>query len=485
LLGDYLAKLKRKEEALKCYRIAGGLTKDPKFAIKLEKKVYKLERGSQKTRSIAKNQVSGKKQKTLQWGRSALIPDLGEVERKGLREARHDLDKVSERIFKQGKFFQKRGEWQKALLRFEDVYGLVKRDRKRFAKAWLLMEMGRCHEALGEYSEAYDKLNDSLRGFKRFKQKYPKALVLAELAKVNSALGRNDRARRYSRLSGRLAPDRRPSGKRSNPPRKFVRANALASLGPRSVGAAPGLGMDSGARRGSPVIRRAGKSPESTKMKALLKEIKKLRQKKDYEKLSNSLMELGDLYLKKGDRENAHRSLNAALAFKLKMGRKDELTKLLMKRAALRARIGQRVSALEDYVWAGISAEMAKQEENAKKSMSKAEKLAKELTKQSEKLLNSLKELWSKRLKGSVPNEAPLLYRVGKIYQAAGKNIAAGLYFERSTAASLVEKAITDHGQRSSGKFKRGVKMLESLDYYKYLQVKDRKRYSKRNISRL
>lgn len=476
LLGDYLAELGRKKEALKCYRIAGGLTNDHEYTMELERKVHDLEAGKKKSTSSSKI-VQNKRRTFHQWGKSSLVPNLAELEKKGLAEVREDLDAVSREIFKQGKFFQKNGEWQKALIRLEDTYGLVKRSRKRFAQAWLLMEMGRCHLALGEYSQAHEKLSDSLKRSKGLKQKYPTALILSELSKVNRAMGRNDEARKYVTMSGQLPPKGTGGYRAVNGTgRRYLRANALASLGPVAVGSGPGTVFKARPKKSGITIKRANSRSYQKAIRNLVKQLKRRRSRKDYREMTEILVKLTDLYKKSGLYENAARSLNAAIAFKLRTGDHEGLAGLLIKRGDMRIKAGKSVSALEDYVWASVLASNRNREQTAKDSSSKASKLAKNLTANPRILLTNLFTLWRNRIENSTEKEAPLLYKLGKIYQKARKNIAAGIYFERSKAAALVEGDGSGGTKGSSrSKYRLGMKMLKSLDYYKYLELKKNK----------
>ncbi len=459
LLGDYLAKLGDKKEAIRYYKIAGGLTKDPKIAVKLESKVYNLERPPNNSRSPKKPGVHEPLDSLVQRD-SSPVPAAKDAEKRGIRKVAKELDKVSESIFQQGKFFQKNRDWQKALVRFEDAYQLAKRHKKRFSQAWILMEIGKVHRAMGAYAIAQEKVKESIRLFDRIRQKSAKAVAQLELANIKQALVKGFSSKGI--LSDKKRSKKSVFISRAKKDQKYLQSNALASLGPMSVGTAPGKNSNTAAN-----IERSDEAKE------LIEQLKSLRSKGDYGQLSEKLVELSKLYKESGLEEKALLGLNAAIGYKMKLNTNDGVAQLLVERAEMGKSTGQKVSALEDYVRAYV---LAKQQGlTAKKTeiLEKAKKLSGELTSQSELLINGLMDLWTGRIQNTQKKEAALLYNLGEVYQTANKNIAAGMYFERSAAVSLIESAKAKPKKtKSNKKFAQGLNILESLDYFKYLQVK-------------
>lgn len=462
LLGDYLAKLGDKKEAIKYYKIAGGLTKDPKIAVKLENKVYNLEKPIANSRRLKKS-TSPEPANSMVHRDSYPIPAAKDAEKNGIRKVVRELDKISENIFQQGKFFQKNHEWQKALVRFEDAYQLAKRHRKRFSQAWILMEIGNVHASMGAYAVAQEKLKESINLFDRMRQKSAKAFAQLELANIKRALVNGFGSKGI--LSNKNRSKKSVFISRAQKARKSLQANALASLGPASVGTAPG--RDSSSTSGTNDVQQSDKAEE------LIGQLKRLRSKGDLEQLSEKLVELSKLYKEAGLEEKALIGLNAAIGYKMKLNTNDGVVELLVERADMGKSAGQKVSAMEDYVRAYVLAKQQGVGEKKTEILEKAKKLSRELTSKPELLINGLVDLWTARIKNIKLKEAALLYNLGELYQTANKNIAAGMYFERSAAVSLIESAKTK-GKKIKGdkKFAQGLNILESIDYFKYLQVK-------------
>ncbi len=228
-MAESLEQLEEYEKAGKMYQLSVGLAKDSSTADMIEKKIAQLESisksgsrkdnvdegrkrftGSSETRVIAGHEKESSGSRRSFQEKPAARSSLNQMrtreasgsplEAVHLLEVRcrsRALDKLSPaaaEIYKQGVEFLEKAQFRQALIRFEDILQLEKRNRNTAAIALSSLQLGRTYLKMGDYATAGTKLQDALRIFRQINASEETILTLLEIAAVKKAAGQNDKA---------------------------------------------------------------------------------------------------------------------------------------------------------------------------------------------------------------------------------------------------------------------------------------------------
>ncbi|MGC8603661.1 MAG: tetratricopeptide repeat protein, partial [Desulfomonilaceae bacterium] len=94
------------------------------------------------------------------------------------------LSPASAEILRQGLEFVHKSDDYKAMVRFEDIRSLEKRNKNYLAVGWALLEIGRIYIRRGDYLKAEESIDNSLKSFFSLKAVDEQILALIELAKL-------------------------------------------------------------------------------------------------------------------------------------------------------------------------------------------------------------------------------------------------------------------------------------------------------------
>ena len=232
-MAESLEHLQEYEKAATMYQLALGLTKDSATADAIEKRIISLEKrvsnaGPQKDEVASRRdqpsggsngpagseQASEKKPfeirrvlraepgakaganrdtKPAQSGAVA-VQSIEELNRRCQSKATERFSPASAEIYGQGLQFLEKSDPRKALVRFEDVLQLEKRNRNSAAVAWSSLEAARAYLKIGDQLAAAPKLQDALRIFRQIKATDETILTLLEMAAEKKAVGQMDKA---------------------------------------------------------------------------------------------------------------------------------------------------------------------------------------------------------------------------------------------------------------------------------------------------
>lgn len=233
-MAESLEQLGHKEKALKMYELAIGLGLDPATKGMVEKRVTALENGIFPRKSMTAATIPKARNVTLDSSREKTssnqpaekqpsrtreilpakpIHDPGNkptskssaAEESGIesldalnsRSRSRALEKFSPAtagIYRQGIQFWERAEIRKALIRFEDVLQLEKRNNNTHGIAWSSLETGRLYSKMGDHLRAAAFFQEALRLFSRLRAGDETILTLVELASNKRMTGNKDKA---------------------------------------------------------------------------------------------------------------------------------------------------------------------------------------------------------------------------------------------------------------------------------------------------
>jgi tetratricopeptide (TPR) repeat protein len=233
-MAEALEQLGEKEKALKMYELALGLSLDRATTDSVEKRITTLEKGlspskpvpastvpkdrnitldSPRERSVS-NQLAEKKPSrtreilparpindagTNQISKSPVaeesgIESLDALNSRSRKRALQTFSPATAEIYRQGVQFWERSEIRKALIRFEDVLQLEKRNKNSHGIAWSCLETGRLYSRMGDHSRAAGFFEEALKLFSRLKAGDETILTLVELASNKKITGYKDKA---------------------------------------------------------------------------------------------------------------------------------------------------------------------------------------------------------------------------------------------------------------------------------------------------
>jgi tetratricopeptide (TPR) repeat protein len=233
-LAESMEQMGEKEEALKMYQLALGLALDRATTDAVEKRITTLEKGLPSSKPVpaatvpnhrninlnsprektVSNQLAEKKPSrsreilparpiqdagTKQMSKSSAAEESGieSLDALNSRSRKRALEKFSPataEIYRQGVQFWERSEIRKALIRFEDVIQLEKRNKNSHGIAWSCLETGRLYSRMGDYPKAAGFFEEALKLFNRLKAGDEIILTLVELASNKKITGNKDKA---------------------------------------------------------------------------------------------------------------------------------------------------------------------------------------------------------------------------------------------------------------------------------------------------
>jgi tetratricopeptide (TPR) repeat protein len=233
-MAESLEQLQEYEKAGKMYQLSVGLAKDSSTADMIEKRIAQVERNISKSGSRksnideGRNQFSGSSEPRGTSGHVKKSSDTSSNAPNNLQErptpgislnqtrTRQSsgnpfeaiyllekncrsrlLDKLSPaaaEIYKQGVQFLEKAQPRQALIRFEDILQLEKRNRNTAAVALSSLALGRTYLKMGDYVTAGAKFQDALRIFRQLNASDETILTLLEIAGAKKAAGQKDKA---------------------------------------------------------------------------------------------------------------------------------------------------------------------------------------------------------------------------------------------------------------------------------------------------
>ncbi len=535
-MGESLEKTGKAAMALKIYQIAVGLVKNPETARRLEKKILQLgprvtpkkhftvRRAGRSARSgtrVPVNEQSGDKSELKRKRRaremrataarstaesiviqqdpartSPPVESLEELDIRCRKRAVEGFSSVAADIYIQGRRFLLESDTRKALVRYEDTLQLAKRNRNTRGFAWCILEMGRIYFGIGDNVRAHKYFSRALRLFVQTEARDEIILTLVARAGVSKALGRHKKASvMYSTAAKRVSSSKYtnligPIEKLSR--QKFVRAKDGPPTGSRVAATRAGEVKAKEDRSDPPErvrvsIPKLRPKPKRKRISDLLSELKKLKENNDRVKMIVVLEQLAAKYMRRKQYAKALPCLTTSLAFREQLGLVTDLADVLKTTGSVREKLGNHAAALEAYSRAWVMLEAPAAPGGAGKLETRSLKLARKLGLHSKAVPASLKSLWKARSNGDHKGDPQFLYRIGRLYEKAGRYAEALDYFERASASMLVETAEmyekigkTDQAAQAN---KQALTTFKRLDYTRYLEMIKRKKAS-RTLSR-
>lgn len=225
LLSESMERMGEIDKALKTCRDAISLGLDPLTAARVEKKINDLESIKQSSADAAAVSRAPKK-RTVE--STVPVPEtqtrlilpagankieskpetkpeiaptkdteslsLSEIETRSRKRAQDSFLPSSVEIFQQGLQFMEQSEARKALVRFEDILQLEKRQKNVAGSTWCLVEIGRVYSKLGDNAKALGLFEEAARTFRKLKSPEELAVTISDLATVKKNMGRADDA---------------------------------------------------------------------------------------------------------------------------------------------------------------------------------------------------------------------------------------------------------------------------------------------------
>ena len=232
-MGESLENMGEKERALKAYKQALNLNSDPALAAPLKSKISSLTAKPQnvpppnnsnpvvqaaaaqpmpsaekmETREILPAPPRLAKQEIKQQPKSAepQIESLEALENASRAKMLDKLGPASVEIYKQGRQFLQHADLVKALIRFEDVLQLERRNKNTFALGLCLLEIGRIYSKMGDHAKAAVTLDEAFKSFDKNGAGGESLLVMAELAINKKNLGQADKSQALLTKAAQMA----------------------------------------------------------------------------------------------------------------------------------------------------------------------------------------------------------------------------------------------------------------------------------------
>lgn len=248
-MAESLEKTGETDRALKTYQLARGLIDEPQFRDLIDKKIASIEITSSRLTPLSEPasnppSTSSSDRRVVEHAKGAKTaisqptpvrqiararpltePVIGvkkpieektrteldtpqTLEKSCRRRAIQKLSPASAEIYGQGIQFVDKADLAKALVRFEDVRQLERRNKNVHAVAWSDLEIGRLHKKMGDYVKADAYLSASLKMFEGAKVGDETILAMIELASTHSLAGGKDRAMAFfSKAAGRAVSE--------------------------------------------------------------------------------------------------------------------------------------------------------------------------------------------------------------------------------------------------------------------------------------
>lgn len=218
-MGQSLEHLGDKDKALKMYQVALGVIKEPEIIALVEKKIASLDQNPSRVlpRTLQRDPIVDQKEKSHksittmpakpireiihankrpdyieqspkkndQKPVQLNLPESFEAMNKQVRDRMIvNLGQASAEILRQASDFVDKSDDYKAMVRFEDIRALERRNKNYRAVGWALLEIGRIYVRRGDYLKAEESINNALKIFSSLKLTDERILTLIELARL-------------------------------------------------------------------------------------------------------------------------------------------------------------------------------------------------------------------------------------------------------------------------------------------------------------
>ncbi len=424
------------------------------------------------------------------------------------------------KIYLQGRRFWQRRQYNQALVRFEDILQLSRRRKRRGIVGWMLVEIGRLHSKLGQLGKAASYFAEAVRTFQEDKVKDATLIALVELAQAKERAGLVGqagtlyaKAAAYAIAGGHTALARQINETRSaqsapvtRPPGKPDRAESnLAKVGrgpsmwgsggkptistqaKRILGMKPSeraqgasrLTSISNASGPQPSVFRlpdpAGTADEDRTIDEHLEKLERLRKANNETGMIEVLDDLAAAYSDDGNYYKALHALKAAVNFHEKTGLTEGLADLLMRMARAQEELGQVALAAEHYSRSLYLASRGRRTNTQATGKRRLRKLLAGLGVDRDQLVAHLHAMWTARKSRDHEAETRALWQIARMYERAGREQDAVVYFDRASAAMLLVRASLHRklGNREQAEkvFEQALEELKKVDYSRYLQL--------------
>ncbi len=218
-MGQSLEHLGDRDKALKMYQVALGIIKEPEIIAIVEKKIAALDKngagsilptssdrttfhnpqkpsgpsqGSQRKSAreivLASKPPNFLEQLVKKSTRKPELSNLPEVIQEYNNQTRtkilNQMGPASAEILRQANDFVEKSDDHKAMVRFEDIRQLEKRNKNYRAVGWALLEIGRIYVRRGDYIKAEESIDSAHKIFSKLKLENEKLLAVIELARL-------------------------------------------------------------------------------------------------------------------------------------------------------------------------------------------------------------------------------------------------------------------------------------------------------------
>lgn len=235
-MGQSLEHLGDKGKALKMYQVALGIIKEPEIIAFVEKKIAALDSnspGSSLPRIHKESNIQSEKSPKTNSklpAKATIVPakrarevvlanrrpdyieqiakkisskpaqtdlpdDLKAYSKQMRNKIIGQLAPASAEILRQAHDFVEKSDDYKAMVRFEDIRQLERRNKNYRAVAWALLEIGKIYIRRGDYLKAEESLDSSLKISSTLKASGERILALIELARLRKLESSTDKAK--------------------------------------------------------------------------------------------------------------------------------------------------------------------------------------------------------------------------------------------------------------------------------------------------
>ncbi len=514
-LAESLEKTGETAKALKMFRLAAAVVRDSQALNFVEKRIADLETALRK-----RSTGTGSPPTTVRsWGKpksaqpASRNADKAEdktepasiiaLRRTCERKAAREFSDVTASIYGQGVSFKQELQYEQALVRFEDVLQLAKRNKNRYGIAWSNLAIGLTLREMGEHLRAVPYLESSLRRFVKLDADTEALLVALELAQVSMRTDSKKRAAGFisyakkkaafignATLSGdierlatgygalastsaqsvdspklaRTSPDdtraanksRSPFGDvseaGSKPAAKAGVSQGGSSSGKQGLKALPPLRVKSeeiktlqkaDRRGGSLSVKGETKSPlASDKTSNLIQSIRAKREAGDMPGLIKLLERLGKQYKTQGNTKKAVQSFTTAAAFAEKAGITESLGELYLKAAKTASDGDDTSQTLEHYARAYHHLSGGSETDQAETALKGLRQTAGKMGLDPASVKTTWTAVWEHAESGNSLAEAKALITLADLLASAGASSAAVSYLQRAAALLTESEAV-------------------------------------------
>ena len=229
-MGQSLEHLGDRDKALKMYQVALGVIKEPEIIALVEKKIASLDQNPTRVlpRTLQREPIADQKEKSHktiatppakpireiihanrrpdyieqspskndQKPVQLNLPEPLEAMNKQIRDRMIlNLGQASAEILRQASDFVDKSDDYKAMVRFEDIRALERRNKNYRAVGWAFLEIGRIYVRRGDYPKAEDSIISAVKIFSSLKLTDERILTIIELARLKKLENAQDKSR--------------------------------------------------------------------------------------------------------------------------------------------------------------------------------------------------------------------------------------------------------------------------------------------------